>query len=329
MYTPTNFTQNELYGALNIIEKCGNFSPFEQTVVVFDAQTKSVANCFFEAAQSLGGNVFLVETPLAKIHGEEPSSAAAHAIFNADLVLGLRSKSMAHTNARLAMTENGGRYLSLPDYTLELLNDPSLQVDYAAQFENVLAISDALTKGSKISVVTDAGTEIQMDAAGRFGNCCPGFVKNKGDLGSPPDIEANISPLENSANGVIVVDGSIPFTGFGLLNKPITLEIKDGKISKILGNQRYVDKLEVLFASHGNSKSRILAECGVGLNPGAKLTGVMLTDEGSLGTIHFGFGSNSTVGGINEIAFHLDFVCRAATMSVDGNVIIQKGQIKL
>ena len=329
MYTHTNFTQNELDGALKILEKCGNFSPFEHTVVVFDAQTKSVANCFSEAAQSLGGNVLLVETPPAKMHGEEPSSAAAQAILDADLVLGLRNKSMAHTNARLALTKNGGRYLSLPDYTLELLNDPSLQVDYTAQFKNVLAISDELTKGSKICVVTEAGTEIQMDAAGRFGNCCPGFVKNKGDLGSPPDIEANISPLENSANGVIVVDGSIPFTGFGLLNKPITLEIKDGKISKISGNQRDVDKLDVLFASHGDSKSRILAECGVGLNPAAKLTGVMLTDEGSLGTIHFGFGSNSTVGGINEIAFHIDFVCRAATMSVDGNVIIQEGQINL
>ena len=113
---------------------------------------------------------------------------------------------------------------------------------------------------------------------------------------------------------------------FGLLHKPIILEIKDGKISKISGNQHDVDKLEALFVSHGNKKSRILAECGVGLNPAANLTGVMLTDEGSLGTIHFGFGSNSTVGGINEIAFHVDFVCRAATMSVDGNVVIQKGK---
>ena len=283
MHTNTNFTQNELYGALNIIKTCGNFSLFEKTVVVFDTQTKSVANCFSEAAQSVGGNVFLVETPLAKMHGEEPSLAVAQAILNADLVLGLRNKSMAHTNARLAMTENGGRYLSLPDYTLELLNDPSLQVDYAAQFENVLAISDALTKGSELRVVTEAGTDIKMDAAGRFGNCCPGFVKNKGDLGSPPDIEANISPLENSSNGVIVVDGSIPFTGFGLLHKPIILEIKDGKISKISGNQHDVDKLEALFASHGNKKSRILAECGVGLNPAANLTGVMLTDEGAWG----------------------------------------------
>ena len=140
MYTHTRFTQDEILGALNILEKCGNYSLFERTVIVFDAQTKPVAYCFSEAAQSIGGNVFLVETPIAKMHGEEPSVAAAEAILSADLVLGLRNKSMAHTNARLAMTENGGRYLSLPDYTLELLTDPSLQVDFAAQFENVLAI---------------------------------------------------------------------------------------------------------------------------------------------------------------------------------------------
>ena len=54
----------------------------------------------------------------------------------------------------------------------------------------------------------------------------------------------------------------------------------------------------------------------------------MLTDEGSPG-LYTLVGSNSTVGGANEIAFHVDFVCRAATMSVDGNVIIQEGQINL
>ena len=90
-----------------------------------------------------------------------------------------------------------------------------------------------------------------------------------------------------------------------------------------------MENLRALFALHGDSKSRVLAECGVGLNPAAKLTGIMLTDEGSLGTIHFGFGSNSTVGGTNEIAFHVDFVCRAATMFIDGALLIRKGQIRL
>ena len=55
----------------------------------------------------------------------------------------------------------------------------------------------------------------------------------------------------------------------------------------------------------------------------------MLTDEGALGTMHLGFGSNSTVGGLNNVSFHLDFVLRLPTISVDGVVIVDKGKVLL
>ena len=57
------------------------------------------------------------------------------------------------------------------------------------------------------------------------------------------------------------------------------------------------------------------------------LTGVMLTDEGALGCVHFGLGSNHTIGGINETDFHLDFVIRNPDLAVDGVPLIQMGQI--
>ena len=58
MHTNTNFTQNELYGALNIIKTCGNFSLFEKTVVVFDTQTKSVAIAFLRQPNQLEAMFF-------------------------------------------------------------------------------------------------------------------------------------------------------------------------------------------------------------------------------------------------------------------------------
>ncbi len=53
----------------------------------------------------------------------------------------------------------------------------------------------------------------------------------------------------------------------------------------------------------------------------------MLTDEGAAGTMHFGFGSNATVGGENDVQFHLDFVFRDATLLVDGNTLIRDGKL--
>ena len=113
------------------------------------------------------------------------------------------------------------------------------------------------------------------------------------------------------------------------MDSPLSLTIENGRIGDISGPKRHVSDLNALFKSHGDQKSRILAECGIGLNPEAKLRGIMLTDEGCLGTMHFGFGSNSTIGGMNAVPFHIDFVCKAATITVDDKVIITEGQIKI
>ena len=68
--------------------------------------------------------------------------------------------------------------------------------------------------------------------------------------------------------------------------------------------------IEEIFKRVEDERAYYLAECGIGLNPKARLTGNMLTDEGSKGCIHFGFGANNTVGGINNVAFHLDFILK-------------------
>jgi len=57
----------------------------------------------------------------------------------------------------------------------------------------------------------------------------------------------------------------------------------------------------------------------------AELKGTMLEDEGTLGTIHLGIGSNKTIGGLNEVAFHLDHIIKEATVYIDGNIIMVDG----
>ena len=54
----------------------------------------------------------------------------------------------------------------------------------------------------------------------------------------------------------------------------------------------------------------------------------MLTDEGCRGTVHFGFGSNSTVGGKNKVNFHLDLIMKKPTVYCDNKKIIENGKIK-
>jgi leucyl aminopeptidase (aminopeptidase T) len=311
----------------HLLGHCGNLKSGEPCLVVVDETTKHLAPDFLVAAEQLGSKAIITEVQVADRHGKEPSDHVAKLMLNAKLVLGFTKMSMAHTKARQEFCAMGGRYLSLPGYTEALINDPCILANYQAQLSLTKAITDAFTLGSRVRVTTEAGTDITLDIRGRVGNCCPGFVNDHYNLGSPPDIESNVSPVENASEGVAVIDGSVACDEIGLLGQPIHLKIREGKIVDVKSsNPDYVHKVNNLFARIDNPKAYILAECGVGLNPLAQLTGHMLTDEGAMGCVHFGFGSNSTVGGLNDVPFHVDFIMRNGSLWIDDHQILNAGQ---
>lgn len=314
-------------GADLLLRRCGRLRNGEAVLIVCDSDTRLLGELLESRAKLVTPAVTLIEIPLLNMHGQEPPAEVAQKMALADLCLGITSKSMAHTQARRNAAAKGGRYLSLPDYSVELLGAPSLRADYEGRAVLARRVADVFTAGTSVKVTSSAGTDIMLRIDGRVGNCCPGYVDGPGELGSPPDIESNVSPIETSAEGVVVVDGSIPYPGIGLLTEPVTLTVTCGRIVEINGNSEVVEKLKRLFESVGSSKAYILAECGVGLNDRATLTGLMLTDEGAAGTMHFGFGSNATVGGENDVPFHLDFIFCSPSLEVDGVSILQSGEV--
>ncbi len=71
-----------------------------------------------------------------------------------------------------------------------------------------------------------------------------------------------------------------------------------------------------------------IAELGVGLNPKSEMTGVMLDDEGVLGSAHIGIGTNITLGGCLKTMIHYDLVFWKPTIELDGKVVLENGKIK-
>lgn len=309
----------------NILFNCGNLTRKDRALILCDAGTRPIADAFSCVAREENQNIDVMEIPLLSNHGAEPPAYAASAMQSSTLILSLCQYSLAHSNARIVAGYAGARFLSLPLYDWDLLEDASLRFDFKSQAWLVRKFAQAFTEGDVVRVTTAAGTDIQLGITGRSGNYCPGFVEQAGELGSPPDIEANVSPVEDSAEGTVVVDGSITHPAFGLLEKPIEIDLRNGRIVNFRGsNKMQIAMLDEMFGAH-DSPRRVLAECGVGLNPEAKLTGTMLTDEGALGCVHFGFGANHTMGGKNEVDFHLDFVFHAATLTINGKTMIKSG----
>ncbi len=149
----------------------------------------------------------------------------------------------------------------------------------------------------------------------------------EGSLGSPPDIESNISPIENKSNGILIVNGSIADEKIGLLKHQVLIQLKNGSIINIKSKSKKIVKLLNQTFKKFGPKSKILAEIGIGLNKKSELTGHMLTDEGAYGCIHFGFGSNFSVGGKNKVGFHLDFITKNHSLYIDEKKIIENGKI--
>lgn len=309
-----------LDGARAVVLRLGSMKAGESVCIVSDDETREVGNLLAAMATEAGGDVkHIVVAPLPA-HGTEPAAEVAAAMSSSRLCIGVTGKSMAHTKARLDVCAKGGRYLSLPEYSLEMLAHPALRVDYKGISARVREVTNKLTAAKRVRVVAPGGTDVTLDVTDRIGNFCPGYVDDTNALGSPPDIECNVSPVEDGSNGKVVVDGSIAFPGFGLMPTPVTLDVRQGVIRDMVGPREILDALEKLFAPHGE-KARVLAEFGIGFNPKAELSGNMLMDEGCHGTFHFGFGSNATVGGKNRVPFHLDFIFRANQFFADDELI--------
>lgn len=87
------------------------------------------------------------------------------------------------------------------------------------------------------------------------------------------------------------------------------------------------DILKKDLETKGDPNVYNIAELGVGLNPKCKMTGIMLDDEGVLGSAHIGIGSNLTLGGSLQAPIHYDLVLWHPTIKLDGTNVIKNGKI--
>ena len=310
-----------------LVRKCARLGNGEAALILSNPATRAVGQYVAEAAAELTAHVRHTTIDALAVHGTEPAPGSGRGdgrgrrgLLPHDVLAGAHGGPAAGDRA-------GRRFLSLPDYSLALLGSESLQVDFDALVPQAEALAARLDAGRAITLHSPLGTRLTLDISGRQANCCPGVCRTPGSLGSPPDAEVNVAPLEHSAHGVAWIDGSVPCPGIGRLAEPIRLDIDGGRVVRFSGPPAVVARLEAVFAELPTPHTRVLAEFGIGLNPRAHLTGRMLEDEGCAGTIHLGFGSNATIGGTNRVAFHLDFVMIGPDVSLDGAGLLEQGSV--
>ena len=321
-----NISNNNLK---NIIIISGNLKKKEKCLIVLDSSTIKVAFQFIDYLKINGYNYDFCEEKIGRSHGTKISSVCLRKILSSKLVICLTKLSRAHTKARYLANKKGIRFLSLPQFSNKVLRHKSCSVNFKKNLPIANKIKKTLDKSLKIKIISKKGTNLNLFINKRFANAHPGFVNDKILLASPPDSEVNICPVENKSNGIICVDGSVTNENIGKVHSLIFLYIKNGRIIKIdTKNKKYKQILLNIFNNlKKKSQKIILSEFGIGLNKKAKLIGNMLIDEGAIKTIHFGFGSNFSLGGVIKTNFHMDFICKDHTVILDGKPIILNGNI--
>ena len=293
-----------------ITKRCLGFKKGEHLLIVCDDKLEILADAFYKAAQAEGMEPILLKIAPRRMHGQEPPKEVASALKAADIAILLTSMSLSHTQARKeASFKFGTRIASLPGVTAQILKR-SIKLNYISLKKEVKRVATCLSKGRRVEVYTNKGTNLAMSIRGRGGFADHGLYTKPGSFGNLPAGEACIAPCEGTTNGRLIVDASAPLVG--KLKRPIEIIIKDGLIQNMP-----LPKIAALIKPLGRC-ARNIAEFGIGLNPKAKVTGNILEDEKTKQTAHLAIGANISFGGKVACPCHLDFVFFNPRIVIDG-----------
>ncbi|MED4888477.1 aminopeptidase [Lysinibacillus fusiformis] len=300
--------------ALKVLKSNLNVQSSETLLILTDVQKQDLATIFYEAGLTITANTMLLVMPLLEKSGQEPIHAVSSLMANADVSLCLTSHSLTHTAARKNACEKGGRVATMPGITLEMLEKGALHADAQEIEKMVEKYVQLLDMAAGIRIVKD-GHELTFSVENRLGIRSTGVIRQAGEHGNIPSGESYIAPIETSANGEILVDGSI--ANIGVLKEPLLLKISNGRLVEAIGPDG-PRLLELL----GEENGRLIAEFGIGANKSAVLCGNVLEDEKVYGTIHIAFGSNVPFGGANAADVHIDCVVKNPIVYFDGERVI-------
>ena len=297
--------------AQNILRDCLDAKQGEEVLIVTDDSRVDIAQALYEGAGNLGCEAMMMVMKERELNGQEPPKAVAEAMKAADIVICPTAKSLTHTNARIRAAEAGTRVATMPGITEKMFSQGAMTADYGAVERLTARITGMLTACRTARIEKD-GCVLTLNLEGRKGVPSPGVYRKPGQCGNLPSGEAYIAPLEDGADGEMIIDGSM--VGIGKLASPL-------HVVEVTGDKS--ENLDILLA---NERNATIGELGIGTNEAAVLNGVILEDEKVYGTVHIAFGTNTSFGGVNKADCHMDGIILEPTLYLDDEMIIDKGR---
>jgi leucyl aminopeptidase (aminopeptidase T) len=219
--------------AANIIHTCMGVEPGERVLIVVDEPLRFALDPLLAEALEAGPAELWTFTfsNAARPFTEFPEQVLDLAT-QMDAVVTLLSsfdpvvELPAHVAARSIITSGN------PRYAVGAYIDPGiLEHELSADYEQISALThslaDRLQGSSSVHVTTPLGTDLRLSVAGRDWRTDTGILRGHGVYGNLPAGEVFVAPVEDSAEGVLMVDKSLP----GLkLSEPVRLVFEEGRV---------------------------------------------------------------------------------------------------
>lgn len=296
-------------------------------LIITDEDTKSVGEAFYNAVikNNCSAQLYLLpekKRPLINIPSEMDELAEdATIVINAFRGLSKETPFRVKWVKKILATKSI-RLGHGAGITKTMMIDGPLNIDYDAMGNIADKLKNKLENAKIAHVTAPGGTDIVLHIEDR-GFSTDVRISKEPYFVNLPCGEIWCGPIETQADGIIVCDGSIG--DLGRVKKPLKITVKKGKLTKLESeDKKLVKEVEKLVSF--DEEASIIGELGIGLNPKAKLSGILLEDEKALKTAHIAFGNNTDMqGGQNTSKTHRDFLFYDPTIKItykDGNTKI-------
>lgn len=322
----------------------------------FEGDVLPIARAVFDASKALGGKPVLVIGPEKTPFDYQERLMTEMAKAVPDVVVELFSNKGGQDPCGLNIGyvgRDGRKYTDVfnrimrgdrrtrsfwsPGITREIFTR-SVPVDYLKMRALAVKLKSVLDTGTTVRVTSPGGTDATVNIRGRKAKVEDGDFTRFGTGGNLPAGEVFISPTIGGVSGTLVIDGTIKLEAASVLpDRPIVVQMKDGYVDEVAGGRtaqellKMIEKGEQLARDKGLKEearnARHIGELGIGINPGAKLTGNLLEDEKLLKTVHFAIGSNFDSDA--RALIHLDGLVLNPDLWVDEEQIMKNGNLLL
>lgn len=310
--------------AMIIVGTCAGTKAGENVLIVTDTnRSPRILRALAAATYALDAEpVIMAMLPRVPPRTDSLPKSVVEAMKNTDVFISCTANERFPFGFRNIAKEAGAKSLFM-HMVLEETMIRAIPVDYRKLREDTQKVADTFTGARDLRITSDLGTDIRFTLAGEKGRAMDGVCDGPGDSDSVPGGAVGVKQIDGTAEGVIVVNGSILY--LGILQDTVRCEVEKGRVVKIEGGSD-AGRLRKLI-EQADENAACIAEVGMGTNSKAILTGSMLEDEKILGQAHIGIGHNLHQGGTIKSNLHADMILLKPSVDVDGRKIFAGGKL--